>query len=132
MTKGGYTPTDLPSPTPTPQPNIPPGTSTDPNPIFMPKSCGPESLSTALGCLPYTKDAFVSTILSFIVGIAGAIALVVMLIATVQFMTASGDAKKLQSAKELFMSALVGLLFLIFSVSLLRIVAGDIIKLPGF
>jgi len=132
MTKGGYTPTDLPSPTPTPQPNIPPGTSTDPNPIFMPKSCGPESLSTALGCLPYTRDAFVSTILSFIVGIAGAIALVVMLIATVQFMTASGDAKKLQSAKELFMSALVGLLFLIFSVSLLRIVAGDIIKLPGF
>lgn len=132
MTKGGYVPTDLPKPIPPTQPNIPPGTSTDTNPIFMPKSCGPESLSTALGCLPYTRDAFVSTLLSFIVGIAGTIALVIMLIATVQFMTASGDAKKLQSAKELFMSALVGLLFLIFSVSLLRIVAGDIIKLPGF
>jgi hypothetical protein len=98
----------------------------------MPDACGTGSLSTALGCLPYTRDAFISALLSFIVGISGGIALVIMLVATIQIMTASGDAKKLQAAKELFISAISGLLLLIFSVSLLRIIAGDIIKLPGF
>ena len=55
-----------------------------------------------------------------------------MLIATVQIMTAGGNAEQLQKGKELFTSAIIGLLFLIFSVSLLRMIAGDIINLPGF
>jgi len=70
--------------------------------------------------------------LTFIVGIAGAVALVTMLIATLQIMTAGGNAEQLQKGKELFTSAIVGLLFLIFSVSLLGIIAGNIIRLPGF
>jgi hypothetical protein len=55
-----------------------------------------------------------------------------MLVATIQIMTASGDSKKLQAGKDLFFSALSGLLFLIFSVTFLQLIAGDIIKLPGF
>ncbi len=99
---------------------------------FTPETCGSESLATALGCLPFTRDAFISALLSFVAGIAGAIALVTMLISTIQIMTAGDDAKKLQAGRDLFFSALTGLLFLIFSVSLLRLIAGDIIKLPGF
>lgn len=133
ITKSGYENTALPPNqlNPAPAPTVGrDGTSLPTG--FFPKNCGPQSLSTALGCLPYTREAFVSTLLSFIVGIAGAIALVTMLIATVQIMTAASDAKKLQSGRDLFFSAVAGLLFLIFSVSLLRIIAGDIIKLPGF
>ena len=133
ITKSGYENTELPeeqeNPAPLPTTN-PSGDSNQGG--FFPSSCGPESLSTALGCLPYTRDAFVSTLLSFIVGIAGAIALATMLGAVFQIMTAAGDAKKLQSGRDLFFSAVAGLLFLVFSVSLLRIIAGDIIKLPGF
>jgi hypothetical protein len=99
---------------------------------FFPQTCGEGELGTALGCLPYTRDAFVATLLTFIVGIAGGIALVTMFVATFQIMTSAGDSKKLQSGRDLFFSAVAGLLFLIFSVSLLRIIAGDIIKLPGF
>jgi len=55
-----------------------------------------------------------------------------MLIGTIQIMTAGGDAKKIQSGKELFMAGITGLLFLIFSVSLVRIIAGNILKIPGF
>lgn len=133
ITKTGYSTADLPEEQENPAPSpVAPTQSTPGSTGFFPDSCGPESLSTALGCLPFTRDAFISTILSFIVGISGAIALTVMLVATIQFMTASGDPKKLQAAKELFSSALIGLLFLIFSVSLLRLIAGDIIKLPGF
>jgi hypothetical protein len=99
---------------------------------FFPETCGDGSLKTALGCLPYERAAFISTILGFLVSIAGAIALITMLIATIQIMTAAGDTKKIQSGRDLFSSAIAGLLFLIFSVSLLRLIAGDIIKLPGF
>jgi hypothetical protein len=132
MTKSGYDEESLPSPTPKPKPGASgkPGSSVTTG--FFPKSCGTESLSTALGCLPYTRDSFTSTILSFIVGIAGAIALVIMLIATIQIMTAGGNPEQLKKGKELFTSAIIGLLFLIFSVTLLRLIAGDIIKLPGF
>lgn len=132
ITKDGYENSDLPpTPSSTPIPSSPSGSGT-PGSVFFPRSCGPESLSTALGCIPYTSRGFITALLSFIVGISGAVALITMLMATIQIMTAAGDAKKSQAGKELFTSALSGLLFLIFSVTLLRIIAGDIIKLPGF
>ena len=133
FTKSGYENSQLP-PTqtnPSPSPSTAPDGSTT-STGFFPRSCGTESLSTALGCLPYTRDAFVSALLTFIVGLAGGIALVIMLIATFQIMTAGGNPQQLKKGKELLTSAIIGLLFLIFSVSLLRLVAGDIIKLPGF
>ncbi|MFH2085892.1 MAG: hypothetical protein ABII21_03865 [bacterium] len=133
MTKNGYENSDLPKTQPRP-PTTPPTTKTTSSSSggFFPKSCGEGSLSTALGCLPFTRDAFVTTLLSFIIGISGGIALIVMLIGTIQIMTAAGDPKKLQSGRDLFTAAVAGLLFLIFSVSLLRLIAGNIIKLPGF
>lgn len=133
ITKSGYENSELPEEqeNPVAPPTVDPGGNSNSS-GFFPESCGVESLATALGCIPYTREAFVSALLSFIVGISGAIALVVMLMATIQIMTASADAKKLEAGRDLFFSAVAGLLFLIFSVSLLRLVAGDIIKLPGF
>ncbi|PJA21574.1 hypothetical protein COX59_04000, partial [Candidatus Beckwithbacteria bacterium CG_4_10_14_0_2_um_filter_47_25] len=55
---------------------------------FFPETCGDGYLKTALGCIPYNRNAFISALLTFIVGIAGAVALVTMLIATLQIMTA--------------------------------------------
>lgn len=133
MTKGGYENSQLPkTQARPPSSNSFPRSGIAGSSGFTPKSCGPESLSTALGCIPYTREAFVPALLSFIVGLAGAVALLTMLIATFQIMTAGGNPEQLKKGRELFTSAIVGLLFLIFSVSLLRIVAGDIIKLPGF
>lgn len=55
-----------------------------------------------------------------------------MLAATIQIMTGGDNAEQVKKGKELFTSAVTGLLFIIFSVTLLRIVAGDIIQLEGF
>jgi hypothetical protein len=126
------------SPTPSPGSSTSPVASTLPGPISTGSSlnpagdCGDGYIDTALGCLPYERTEFIMTLLRFIVGIAGSIALVIMLIATIQIMTSAGDAKKVQSGRDLFFSAVTGLLFLIFSVSLLRIFGTDILKLPGF
>jgi hypothetical protein len=99
---------------------------------FRPVTCGEGSLATALGCLPYTYQPFVTTLLRFLIGISGGIALVVMLTGVFRLMTSGGDTKAIQSGRELFSAGVAGLLLVIFSVSLLRLVAADILKLPGF
>lgn len=60
------------------------------------------------------------------------IALFLMLFATSLYMTSGGDHEQLKKAKELFTAAITGLIFIVFSVALLRITAGNVIKLPGF
>lgn len=94
--------------------------------------CGDTAIDTALGCLSVETKGFTVSLLTFLAGTAGAIALVIMLIATIQIMTGGDNAEAVKKGKELFTSAVTGLLFIIFSVTLLRIVAGDIIQLPGF
>jgi len=89
-------------------------------------------ISTGLGCLSTSTSGFTSTLLTFLAGTAGAISLVIMLIATIQIMTGGDNAEQVKKGKELFTGAITGLLFIIFSVTLLKIIAGDIIKLPGF
>lgn len=133
ITKNGYENETL-SQTQPRRPGSPPSgsTGTAGTAGFFPKSCGPDTLSTALGCIPYTGRALVSALLSFIVGIAGGIALITMLIATFQIMTAAGNPEQLKKGKELFGAAVAGLLFLVFSTAILRFLAGDIIRLPGF
>lgn len=126
------------SPVTSPNPSNGPIASTIPGPISTGSSlnpagdCGDGYIDTALGCLPYERTEFIMSLLRFLVGIAGAIALVVMLVATVMIMTAAGDTKKTQSGRDLFFSAVTGLLFLVFAVSLLRIFGADILRLPGF
>jgi hypothetical protein len=95
---------------------------------------GGNGIDTALGCIPFKSDQnqFTTSLLSFLAGISGAIALVIMLMATFQIMTGGDNAEQVKKGKELFTGAITGLLFIIFSVVLLRIIAGDIIQLPGF
>jgi hypothetical protein len=89
-------------------------------------------INTGLGCIPYETQGFTAALLGFLASTSGAIALVIMLIATIQIMTGVDNPEQVKKGKELFTGAIIGLFFIIFSVTLLRIVAGDIIKLPGF
>lgn len=95
-------------------------------------NCGDTAVDTALGCLSVETKGFTVSLLTFLAGTAGAISLVIMLAATIQIMTGGDNAEQVKKGKELFTSAITGLLFIIFSVTLLRIVAGDIIQLEGF
>lgn len=129
FTKNNLVPDASSSPSPTATPATTAGGPLNVSPSGV---CGEGYVDTALGCLPYSRDAFVAALLRFVVGLSGLIALAVMMIATFLIMTSAGDPERLKKGKELFMAALAGLLFIIFSVTLLRIVAGDIIQLPGF
>ena len=95
-------------------------------------TCGDQAIDTALGCMPVSTTGFTEALLTFLAGTAGAISLVIMLAATIQIMTGGDNAEQVKKGKELFTGAVTGLLFIIFSVTLLKIIAGDIIQLPGF
>lgn len=98
-----------------------------------PEVCnGGKGIETALGCLSVDTQGFTSQLLTFLGGIAGAISLMIMLGATIQIMTGGDNAEQVKKGKELFTGAITGLLFIIFSVTLLKVIAGDIIQLPGF
>ena len=100
--------------------------------VGCPSSATNPQINTGLGCISTSTSGFTSALLTFLAGTAGAISLIIMLTATIQIMTGGDNAEQVKKGKELFTGAITGLLFIIFSVTLLKIIAGDVIQLPGF
>lgn len=94
---------------------------------------GITGVNTALGCIP-TNDmnSFAGWLLSKAILIAGGIAFILMSIGVFQITTSAGDPKKVQAGSELITSTLSGLLFIILSVFLLKLIGVDILHLPDF
>ena len=94
---------------------------------------GNDGVITALGCIPTSSlNGFLSWILPKVIGIASGIAFLLMAFGAFQIITSSGDPKKTQAGKELITSALSGLLFIILSIFLLKLIGVDILQIPGF
>jgi len=90
-------------------------------------------LATAIGCIPIRGgQEMTAFILGWAIGIAGGIAFILIIVAAFQIITSSGDPKKLQAGRELLTSAIAGLLLLIFSVFILRIIGVKLLGIPGF
>jgi len=62
----------------------------------------------------------------------GGIAFLLSVFGGVSIILAGGNPEKINAGKEIIGSALTGLLFIIFSVFLLRFIGLDILQLPGF
>lgn len=111
------------------------GSLTDPNQPYSgknPRIHEHEMAWTALGCIPADPAKFVAWVLAFAIKIGGGIAFLLMLWSGFQMMTSSGDPEKLNQAKGILTSAISGLVFIIFSVLLLKIIGIEILELPGF
>ncbi|MBI2326981.1 hypothetical protein HYU92_01570 [Candidatus Curtissbacteria bacterium] len=103
-----------------PIPTTPPGGGAGGNP------CG-VTCETALGDIPVEAQKFATTILRIGIGLAGGIALIIMVIGSIRVLTSSGDQQKLAGGRDMIVGALAGLLFLIFSVLILRFIGFSII-----
>jgi len=87
---------------------------------------------TAIGCIPVSSTPnFIAWILRWAIGIGGGVALMLIIVASFQIITSSGNPEKVQAGKELLTSAIAGLIMLIFSVFILKFIGVDILKLPG-
>ena len=70
--------------------------------------------------------------LAVIFGIAGGIAFLAVLTGSAIVLTSSGYPDRLQTGKDLIVSSIFGLMLIIFSVFLLRVVGFEILRIPGF
>ena len=91
-------------------------------------------LNTAIGCIPILTDenTLMAWILQWAIGIGGGVAFLLIVYAGFMIMTSQGNPDRLQAGKELLTSALAGIILLVFSIFLLKLIGVDILKLPGF
>jgi len=89
-------------------------------------------IQTAIGCIHTNPVALVKDLLIFIIAISGGLAFLMMLLGAFQMLTSAGNPDTLNAGKERLTNAVIGLLFIIFSILLLQIIGADILKLPDF
>lgn len=94
-------------------------------------SFGDVGVDTALGCIPVQMDKFIAWLLPFLFSISGGIAFLLMVYGFILITTSQGDPKAVQGARETITSAITGLLISIFAIFIFRLIALDILKIPG-
>lgn len=93
-------------------------------------------LWTAFGCVPYGKDGNFSSIIRAVLqlglGIGGGVVVLMVLAGGFILSTSQGDPNRVKEAKEMVTSAVMGLVFVIFSITILRFIGIQILQIPGF
>lgn len=87
---------------------------------------------TAVGCIPTSYQGITASIIKVGLSVAGGVSLLMILAASFMLTTSQGEPKAATEAKDLLTSAIVGLLFIIFSVTILQFIGVKILQLPGF
>lgn len=90
-----------------------------------------EEINTALGCVPLDFTKFVQWLLPILFSVSGGIAFLLMIYGFILVATSSGDEKRVQGAKETITSAVIGLIVSISALFILKLIAIDILKIPG-
>lgn len=90
-----------------------------------------KAIKTALGDISVDPQDFVRKVFAILLSLAGGIALALIIFSGYKIMTSQGNEEAVKGAKETITSAIVGLLFMIFSLVLLEIVGVDILGIPG-
>jgi len=89
-------------------------------------------IRTAIGCIP-TENAnvFIKWLLGRAVMIAGGIAFLLMIGGTFMVILSAGNPEQVKAGSQLITSAIAGLVFIIFSLFLLRLIGVEILGIPG-
>lgn len=87
---------------------------------------------TAVGCIQTDAQTIIRSVMRLGLGIAGGVALIMILGAGFLYSTSQGDVKRTGEARDMMTSAIIGLLFIIFSVTILQFIGVSILQIPGF
>lgn len=79
--------------------------------------------------LPTDIGGLINALLGIFLSISGGIAIILIIISGYRVMTSQGNPEKLQAAKEQLTAAIVGVLFVIFSLVILEVVGVDILNI---
>lgn len=91
-----------------------------------------DSIDTSIGPIAVDPIGFITRIFSIVLSIAGLGAMILIIYSGYRLLISRGDKEKIQGARETITAAVVGLLFIAFSLVILSVIAGDILKIPGF
>jgi hypothetical protein len=87
---------------------------------------------SGLGCVPINLANFISNyLLGRMIGLAGLLSLLCIIYSVFMMQTSQGSNEKLKKAQELLTSCILGLIFIIFSVFILKLIGVNILKIPG-
>jgi hypothetical protein len=104
-----------------------------PQPVATPPDPNNPRMYTAVGCIPVgSARAFIGWVLLWIVGIAGGIALILIVYAGFMIITSTGNPQRVQAGKELLTAAISGLAVLLFGIFILEFIGFNILNIPGF
>ena len=87
-------------------------------------------VNTALGPISSDPAQLANDILRIAIGAAGGVAFLLIIYGGFKLAFSSGDPKAIQDAREVITSAIVGLVIIVMSVFLLRLIGLDILGLP--
>jgi hypothetical protein len=88
---------------------------------------------SGIGCIKTDIKEFIQeTLLGMGVGLAGGFALLCIIYAAFQMQSSQGNPEKLKKSQELITSCIMGLMLIIFSVFILRLIGVNILRIPGF
>lgn len=97
------------------------------------KCAGANGIWTAFGCIEYSFGKFVQDVLfGFGLRFAMAITFFCIIYGALQLQLSRGDAARIKKAQELITSCISGLMLIIFSIFILRVIGVDLLRIPGF
>ena len=108
--------------------------SQDANELKNCLSCaGNNGMWTGLGCLPLDLNTLISTfVLSTGIGIGGTFALLCIIYSALMMQSSQVNPDKLKKAQEMITSCIMGLMLIIFSVFIMKLIGVNILRIPGF
>jgi len=88
-------------------------------------------IMTAIGPIDTSPEGFIGSIFKIILSLSGFAAVIIIIYSGYRLITSQGDKEKIQGARETITSAILGLLFIIFSIFILELIGVDILQIPG-
>jgi len=121
-----------PSSTPVPT-RIPPKVFCNPSNGALSANPGPgfTGIATSFGCVPYNAKSFTNKFFLWGIGIGGGIAILILVYAAFIYVTSGGDPKRIQSARELVIAVIGGIVLVIFTVLVLNYLGVNLLNLQG-
>lgn len=92
----------------------------------------PDKYYTLLGCLSTDPGIFTTQIAQVVFSIIGGIAFLYLIYGAGILIISRSDPEKLVQGKRIIFGALAGLIFVLFSTFIIRFIAVDVLRVPGF
>ena len=93
---------------------------------------GIQGIWTAIGCIPANPESIIKTFMTLGLSVGGGATLLLILAGAFRLSVSQGDAQATKDAQEQITSAIIGLVFIILSITMLRFIGVSLFQIPGF